>query len=492
VAGAGLPDYEDCDERSMLPLPVGDDGAVDTSTRLRRSLRTGGGDVDCADAPGRCELRTGYPFDGGRPVGVPLTFDASLPRAPKATVTVSPSEDLVDGEEVTVSGTAMLPGRPVLVNQCPSVLPRDDAGPIGCSPYGYELIDEDLVGGEDLPVVDDDGTFSTPLRVARIIVGGQGDEFDCAGNGTCTVVAAQGERRPPVVPLAFDAAVPPPPPPTLAVAPAAGLADGQTATVTGTGFTPGTEVYVAQCQAEGARFARCSRLAGVGLVDPSGALQGSVRVRREIGYDEDEVDCATVAGGCTLETGFGYDGTRHSAVPISFDPAAPPAPGPTLQVSPATGLADGEEVSVTASGFSPGATVAVLGCTSLSADDLDLEHCDLSGPVIVEADVAGAVSTTYAVRSTIATAADGVTDCAAAGGSCSLAVISLFDDAERVGVALGFGGRASAARATQDVPMAAAGRPAGRPLAGGIPDAWLGAGGRALRRPVVDVGDAAP
>jgi hypothetical protein len=298
------------------------------------------------------------------------------------------------------------------------------------------------------------------------------------------VVASQGERRPPFAPLDFDATVPPPPPPELAASPAAGLADGQTATVTGTGFLPDSEVYVAQCLADGTRFTRCSRLAGVAQVDEQGTLEGTVKVRREIGYGDEKADCATVAGGCTLETGVTYDGTRRSVASISFDPALPPAPPPVVQVAPAAGLEDGQSVSVTGSGFSPGATVALLECAGLAPDDTELEDCDLSGVTTVEADDAGAVSTDFVVRSTIATRTDGVIDCATADTPCVLAVISLYDDAERGAVALAFGGsQAAGGRAAQGMQMVADDLLPESTSQGAdrLSGAYLGAAGRALR-----------
>ena len=238
--------------------------------------------------------------------------------------------------------------------------------------------------------------------------------------------------------------LPPPPPATLVVEPADGLADGQQVTVTGTGFRPGSEVYVAQCTAEGRRFSRCSHLAGEGHVDATGVLTGTVEVRREIGYD-DPIDCATVEGGCTLETGAAFDGARLAAVPITFDPAAPLAPPPAVEVAPTTGLSDGQEVAVTGSGFSPGTPVGVLECVASDADDRYLRGLRPVHRHGRRGRRHGGVSTPFVVRSALATYADGVLDCGTASDACAVVVVSLVDDRDRAGVPIAFGGGGGAA-----------------------------------------------
>lgn len=52
------------------------------------------------------------------------------------------------------------------------------------------------------------------------------------------------------------------------------------------------------------------------------------------------------------------------------------ATGPEVAVAPSTGLADGEQVTVTGRGFPPGATVFVTECSGNSADTVRCEWRD--------------------------------------------------------------------------------------------------------------------
>ena len=71
-------------------------------------------------------------------------------------------------------------------------------------------------------------------------------------------------------------------------------------------------------------------------------------------------------------------------------------------VTPAEGLADGDEITIEASGFDPGLSLGITQCAN--ADDPDhgidatgAEHCNLRAVATVDADDTGTVSTTYAV-----------------------------------------------------------------------------------------------
>jgi len=114
--------------------------------------------------------------------------------------------------------------------------------------------------------------------------------------------------------------------------------------------------------------------------------------------------------------------------------AVPAGATPLLTVTPNTGLLDGQSVSVSASGYTPGAGLAVLECTTGASSESD---CDLSTVAYVNADASGAVSTTYGVFRVIFTANDGAgVDCAPS--QCVLVVANIGDQTEAASAALGF------------------------------------------------------
>lgn len=140
----------------------------------------------------------------------------------------------------------------------------------------------------------------------------------------------------------------PAPTPTVAVTPAADVVDAQAVTVDGAGWEPGATVIVRQCRV-GAE--QCGWVIGVGDVGADGTFSEAVRVRtlfqRERGG---ATDCRAVA--CELRATEEESGTKVTATAsTTFDPTAPLSPPPTLTVSPASGIRDGDRVTVDGSQF---------------------------------------------------------------------------------------------------------------------------------------------
>jgi hypothetical protein len=105
-------------------------------------------------------------------------------------------------------------------------------------------------------------------------------------------------------------------------------------------------------------------------------------------------------------------------------------PEPTVSVSPATGLSDGQTVTVTGRGYSATASVGILQCpTDATAPD----QCDGRTADSFSTDAAGRFTRRLDVRRAITDAHDVVTDCAVP-DAC--AVISVYVH--------GFQGRAAA------------------------------------------------
>ncbi|MDH3706696.1 MAG: neocarzinostatin apoprotein domain-containing protein [Acidimicrobiia bacterium] len=92
--------------------------------------------------------------------------------------------------------------------------------------------------------------------------------------------------------------------------------------------------------------------------------------------------------------------------------ASPASAEPTLSVDPSTDLIDRQQVSLTATGFSPQVTFGAAQCDLETAqDNQDITGCDLSTSVLTSTDAAGEVSTTMRVRRYIEVAGE-IVDCA--------------------------------------------------------------------------------
>jgi hypothetical protein len=84
-------------------------------------------------------------------------------------------------------------------------------------------------------------------------------------------------------------------------------------------------------------------------------------------------------------------GISDSSAPVA---AFSPPCIPTLTVNPNTGLADGQSVTVTGTGFSANAEIGLAECEPGTTSE---ESCDLSNDLIVQSDNSGDFSTTFNV-----------------------------------------------------------------------------------------------
>jgi hypothetical protein len=114
--------------------------------------------------------------------------------------------------------------------------------------------------------------------------------------------------------------------------------------------------------------------------------------------------------------------------------SAPAGAAALVSVTPNSALVDAQPVSVSASGFTADAGLAVIECTvgPVSQDD-----CDLSTLLFANADASGNLSTSYAVFREIFPAADPAgLDCAPS--NCVLLVANIGDQTEAASVPLAF------------------------------------------------------
>lgn len=109
-----------------------------------------------------------------------------------------------------------------------------------------------------------------------------------------------------------------------------------------------------------------------------------------------------------------------------------------LTVEPATGLTDGQTVSVSAAGFVPGESVGIVQCAKLTPDQgpdhrSGAEACDIGRYTPVTADAEGVASGTFDVVRLLTTPATGTVDCAAHVERCAVAMGAI-SDYDRSGV----------------------------------------------------------
>jgi hypothetical protein len=104
------------------------------------------------------------------------------------------------------------------------------------------------------------------------------------------------------------------------------------------------------------------------------------------------------------------------AVVVLIWGASPAWAARTITVAPSTDLVDEQPVTVSGTGYEPNGHVGLAMCV---AGPLALADCDLDGSRVVPTDGSGAFETTFPVRRYIDTD-DGITDCAAAPGTCIL------------------------------------------------------------------------
>jgi Neocarzinostatin family len=199
--------------------------------------------------------------------------------------------------------------------------------------------------------------------------------------------------------------------PTITVTPHQDLVDGQSVAVDGTGLTPGAGVTVIQCRPGSVNLfdvqANCELRTGH-TTDSSGTFSAFVAVEREIQTFAGALDCAASPGACTVGVfvGFSLDSTVVET-PIAF--ADPTLPTPTVTVTPASSLDDGDVVTVAGAGFPAGAQVDVALCQSNRP--VTAEWCAASPAFTATADATGAFTGTLTIRRAVTLPSGQQVDC---------------------------------------------------------------------------------
>lgn len=283
--------------------------------------------------------------DGKESVGLPVKAE--------------PSTGLMDGQEVTVTGTGFPPGVSVGVVMCTKEAGRD---------HGARGVDACNIGHFAQTQSDADGIAVATFSVRRLVLL-DGHEVDCAseaqrcliGMGMMSDYDTSGG-----VLVDFDPTVPLPDPPTTSVEPSTGLVDGQEVTVTVTGLVPGSPVGAVLCSTgDGA----CIEPPVNHAADDTGLASFRMRAWRAFGVavwdpgrQPRNVDCAIEP--CHLQIwGEGAGGRAVPVVELSFAGGSVGRSAPELVV-PSTGpFRPGDELVVELPGLDHDAGVEAILCS---------------------------------------------------------------------------------------------------------------------------------
>ncbi len=190
---------------------------------------------------------------------------------------------------------------------------------------------------------------------------------------TSTTPTTSPSDRLPAVPIALGAATDGKDSVGLPITaePSTGLVDGQTVSVSGSGFPPNESIGVVMCTREAARdqggrgvdACNIGRY-GSGTSDAAGNVTIEFAVSRLVLLDGQEVDCASEAGRCLLGMGMISDYDQSGGATIDFDPSVPLPDPPSVVLDRHDGLTDGMVVPLRVTGLRPGVPVYVSECAT--------------------------------------------------------------------------------------------------------------------------------
>ena len=281
----------------------------------------------------------------------------------------TPNDGLVDGQEISLSAAGFQPGVTVAAVQC-AATPGSIGGESNCD-----------VGGYTLHSSNDEGEVAVSVVVRRYI-STAGGEVDCANPGALQCVVAVANisdyDESATADVWFDPNVDGVRAPVIAVSQTDGLNDGDTVTVTGSGFPADAPIIVGECIVGGSSsiygcWDQVARLADV-VADADGSFTVDVEVSRVTGYGN---DCFGSLYGCRIAARSDLvpfelgDGTATNPVRIWFDGTTPPTDlewGIAYAMNPDRDLADGEVVSLAL-----GNLTTIINCVEQELVDVDGE-----------------------------------------------------------------------------------------------------------------------
>ena len=219
-------------------------------------------------------------------LGVVLAGDPVAAQVVTPALGVTPATDLLDGQEVLVTGTGFVPGRTAYVSTCLS-----GATTIaGCDVREFRTSS-----------VNGDGSFEVAYRVIRFLTTGAG-MVDCVDT-PCAIGASDDPFGPGnQASAAVSFADVPPVVPDVSMAPDADLVDGDVVNLVGTGFRSNEQVAIRQCPPGAAGYVDCAPdPTVVTYASSTGTVSTNVTVSRFLTSPTDpsaRLDC--VIAPCTI------------------------------------------------------------------------------------------------------------------------------------------------------------------------------------------------
>jgi hypothetical protein len=188
------------------------------------------------------------------------------------------------------------------------------------------------------------------------------------------------------------------------------LQNGDTVSVSGTGFKPTSTVYVVECSATTGAAACDTNTLKTAQSDASGAftLPAFPVHTGTVGSGACNANSTCFVAGTTDPSGA--DLSQASATPIQFD---------RLQISPRSGLKTGTVLNLSGAGYGAGKTIYVSECNSADKATA-LQHCDTNAVQTFTADANGSFTGTYTARTPIQASSAGPYACTA-GKTCIVA-----------------------------------------------------------------------
>lgn len=348
---------------------------------------------------------------------VPADGVRAAPAQTAPEMTVGPSTDLVDGQQVTVTGAGFGSRQALTIYQCAV---SDFVGVVNC----------DFGTAHEVRAAAD-GSVSTRMPVYAVIDTWDREGVDCRDPGTCmlaTDVSFQEVGTAVTAHIAFDPGAAEQLP-TVTASVDEGMVDRQEVRVEGWGFVRSERplVRVYQCGTHPELGTGCrGGPSQTAELDGDGRFTSDVVVSTRISVMAGGglVDCRSDAAGCYIEVvAAGRNRTVRTAARsgLDFDPdaAIPDWPRPELTVTPTTDLDDMDTVAVHGTGFTPGGPVEIWQCPPEG-----IEPC-LWRIVVPSADGRGTVDAEVSVQATIEalepSGAPGPLDCRQAPGCVLIA-----------------------------------------------------------------------
>jgi hypothetical protein len=247
------------------------------------------------------------------------------------------------------------------------------------------------------------------------------------GNGTCgtsatdaTCVIAIGNSSTSTVEafasIAFNTG------PGVEATPSTGLANGGTVALTGSGFTAGDSLYAVECLKTATSSAGCDTATATPITAGSDGTLPSTSFKVATGTVGNGT-CGTSAtdyNSCVIEVANASGGDEGiSTIDFSLGSSTTPPAGPTVSVSPSTGLKNGQSVTVTGSGFTAGDSLFAVECLASATGQAG---CDIGSATAITANADGTLpSTTF----TVATGTIGTGTCGTSSSNLTACVINV-------------------------------------------------------------------